>query len=289
MRQINNVTIGADPELFIVNTKTNKVVSAIGIIPGEKGKAYTDGLPEGFGLQIDNILGEFNIPPVSLRNVRTITKHIEFAKNFIDKYVKKINPDLGILCKASMYVDDDQLLSEEAQLFGCNVDYNVYTMSENPKPKGTETNLRTAGCHIHIGYDTPNTMTSVELVKYMDAILGVSTVLIDDDCERRKLYGRAGCFRITDYGVEYRVLSGYMISSPALIDFIADATKTAIDCYNSSYGRPHDDALESIINDNDKEMAKFVIDRYFKNLGLIESIDRLTNKENIINEETIKI
>ena len=36
---INQVTIGADPELFLVNgAKTNKpVVSAIGIIPGEKG------------------------------------------------------------------------------------------------------------------------------------------------------------------------------------------------------------------------------------------------------------
>ena len=36
MNRITNITIGADPELFIVNKKTGKVVSSIGLIPGEK-------------------------------------------------------------------------------------------------------------------------------------------------------------------------------------------------------------------------------------------------------------
>ena len=61
--KIKNVTIGADPELFIINTKTNQVVSAIGLIPGEKGKPYRKGMPKGFGVELDCILGEFNIPP----------------------------------------------------------------------------------------------------------------------------------------------------------------------------------------------------------------------------------
>ena len=62
--RISNVMLGSDPELFIINTKTNKVVSSIGIIPGEKGNAYrSSDMPEGYGLQIDNILAEFNIPP----------------------------------------------------------------------------------------------------------------------------------------------------------------------------------------------------------------------------------
>ncbi len=61
--KLTNVTIGADPELFIVNEKTGKIVSSIGLIPGEKGNAYKEGMPEGFGLQIDNILAEFNVPP----------------------------------------------------------------------------------------------------------------------------------------------------------------------------------------------------------------------------------
>ena len=61
---LNNITIGADPELFLINTETGKVVSSIGIIPGEKGNPYrSKDMPKGFGLEIDNILAEFNIPP----------------------------------------------------------------------------------------------------------------------------------------------------------------------------------------------------------------------------------
>ena len=63
---LKNIKVGSDPELFIVNTKTNKVVSSIGLIPGVKGEAYrSPEMPEGYGLQIDNILAEFNIPPTN--------------------------------------------------------------------------------------------------------------------------------------------------------------------------------------------------------------------------------
>ena len=61
----NEYTFGSDPELFIFNSKTKKVISAIDKIPGYKDDPYTEGLPEGFGLQTDNILAEFNIPPVN--------------------------------------------------------------------------------------------------------------------------------------------------------------------------------------------------------------------------------
>ena len=54
--KLRNVTIGADPELFIINEKTKKVVSAVGLIPGEKGNPWrADDMPEGFGLETDNI------------------------------------------------------------------------------------------------------------------------------------------------------------------------------------------------------------------------------------------
>ena len=76
-------TIGSDPELFLVDTKTKKVVSAIERIPGHKDDPYTEGLPEGFGLQTDNVLAEFNIPPVT--SCEEFINNIEFMKNFIRK------------------------------------------------------------------------------------------------------------------------------------------------------------------------------------------------------------
>ncbi len=289
MRQLRNVTIGADPELFIVNKKTGKVVSSIGLIPGEKNNAYTEGMPEGFGLQIDNILGEFNIPPVPFNRLNDFVKHVEFMKEFISKYVKKINPDLDVLCKASMHVDEDQLNSEEAQLFGCDPDYNVYTMSENPKPEGQSTNLRTAGCHIHVGYDANNTKTSCALVKYMDAVLGLSSLLIDNDDERRQLYGKAGCFRLTSYGVEYRVLSGYMISSKKILTTLATLIKFTVDIFNAGYSIPPDFVLQNTIDKNDKVTARKLIKQYFGITHLINYLNSVLDEDKIIiNEEIIE-
>ena len=142
--RINNVTIGADPELFIINEKTKRVVSSVGRIPGEKGNPYVaDDMPAGFGLETDNILAEFNIPPVTTEEA--FVNNIEYMKQYIDKYVKNIDPDLGILCAASKMVDAGQLNSEQALMFGCSPDFNVYTESENEKPDGSKTRLRSAG------------------------------------------------------------------------------------------------------------------------------------------------
>ena len=114
---ITDVTIGADPELFIINEKTGKVVSSIGLIPGEKGDPWVgDDIPNGFGLETDNILAEFNIPPVTDEN--SFVNNIEYMKGYINRFVKNINPDLGILCAASMSVPEDQLQSDQAKAFG---------------------------------------------------------------------------------------------------------------------------------------------------------------------------
>ena len=197
--KLRNVTIGADPELFIINEKTKKVVSAVGLIPGEKGNPWrSEDMPEGFGLETDNILAEFNIPPV--KDGINFVNNIVYMQEYIDKFVKSKNPDLGIKCIASQIVPTSELQSDQAKLFGCDVDYNAYTMKANPKPKGTSTNLRSAGFHIHVGYENPDVDTSLALVKYMDAFLGIPSVVKDKDKKRRSLYGKAGCFRLTDYG-----------------------------------------------------------------------------------------
>lgn len=144
MVTIDNFTIGADPELFIINEKTGKVVSSIGLIPGEKGEPWVGpDMPNGFGLETDNILAEFNIPPVT--DHLSFINNIEYMKVYIDKFVKNINPELGILCAASQTVPASELKSKQAKEFGCDPDFNAYTQSINPKPKGTKTNTRSAG------------------------------------------------------------------------------------------------------------------------------------------------
>lgn len=265
--KIKEFLVGSDPELFIVDTsKDNKIISSIGLIPGVKGNAYKPAeLPEGFGLQIDNILAEFNIPPT--RDKGDFITHMMVMKDYIRDYVKSKNPNYDICCKASAMVDDDQLQSDEAKLFGCSPDFNAWLMEQNPRPQGDSTNLRTTGCHFHIGYEGNNRDTSVELVKILDLFLGVPSILIDKDNRRRELYGKAGCFRFTSYGVEYRVMSGYFIDTPKLIGWCFDQILKAIEFYNEG-GSVQDDAGNIIkaINYNDIEVAESLIKKYKINL-----------------------
>lgn len=196
---VQNVTIGADPEMFIIDKSTNKIVSAIGIIPGEKGNPYTENmLSGGYGVEIDGILSEFNIPPC--RTKEEFIFSIKYMKNWIREYVRTFNSNYDILCKASAKVPEDQLLDPLANEIGCAPDFNVYTGTANEKPDGYTSNARVAGMHIHLGYDNPNIKTSVKLIKYLDAYVGIPSVLYDTDKYRRTLYGTAGSFRKTSYG-----------------------------------------------------------------------------------------
>lgn len=258
---IENFTIGADPELFIINSKTGDVVSSIGLIPGEKGNPYRSiDMPEGYGLETDNILAEFNIPPVTTKEEFIMT--ITYMKNYIKKFIKAKNSNLDILCKASMIVNEDQLQSPEAKLFGCSVDYNAYTEEPNPKPKGERTNLRSAGFHIHIGYDNCNVETSLLLIKYLDMYLGIPSVLKDEDTKRRSLYGKAGCFRLTPYGLEYRVLSSYFLSTKITLSWVWNGIRKAIEAYNDRDYLANPELVQRAINESDKELAKKLIKEY---------------------------
>lgn len=261
MRYIENFTIGADPELFIINEKTGKVVSSIGLIPGEKGNPYrADDMPEGFGLEIDNILAEFNIPPVT--DEISFINNIQYMKDYIDNFVKQKNPELGIKCIASMNVDDDQLQSDEAREFGCCPDYNVYTESENPRPKGDRTNTRSAGFHIHLGYNNPTIDQSLRLIKYMDMYLGIPSVIEDPDTKRRSLYGKAGAFRLTSYGLEYRVLSSAMMKDTDSLKKVWKGIERTISAFNNGKDTISREYVISAINNSDIDLANKLIKQY---------------------------
>ena len=52
-----------------------------------------------------------------------------------------------------------------------------------------------------------------DLVKQLDWYLGGWSIARDENTERRSLYGKAGACRIKDYGVEYRVLSNFWVTT----------------------------------------------------------------------------
>lgn len=263
--QYKNITLGSDPEFFIVNKK-GKLVSSIGIVEGTKDRPqFLPALGNGFAIQTDNVLGEFNIPPAT--TAHEATQNIAIMKAYITGFLS----DKGLLPKymASAVYPISELKSREAKAFGCSVDYNAWTEMPNDKPCGEKTSLRSAGVHFHLGYDNHNTPASLNAIKAFDLFLGVPSVMIDPDNKRRQLYGRAGCFRLTRFGFEYRSMSGYFISSNELTEWCFDQIFKAID-YLNEYGVDEilkdGELIQQAINNGDKTIAEQLINKYNINI-----------------------
>ena len=102
----------------------------------------------------------------------------------------------------------------------------------------------------------------------MDPFLGIPSVVKDKDKRRRSLYGKAGCFRLTDYGVEYRVLSSAMMDSAAKLTFIWEQLQKAVKAYNINYDLPDPEKIQESINNSNVALAKQLINRYNLEQGI---------------------
>jgi hypothetical protein len=254
---IENVTIGTDIEMFVQDRQTGEIVSAEGYARGTKKDPYVfDPSSKFFATSLDNVLFEFCIPPA--RTVEEFLNHIKKSKDFVGS---QLPPHLCVISKASARLAPQFLETENAMNFGCEVDYNAWTRSQNEPPQ-PDSSLRSAGFHVHVGYDNPGIDTAEALVRAMDQFLGVPSVLIDPDVERRALYGRAGSFRPKQYGFEYRVLSGYFASSDHLVQWVYESTMKAIEFVNNGGTAEN---CETIIDFNMKARA----DRFVKRHNIV--------------------
>lgn len=245
-------SIGSDPELFI--TKDGKIISAEGIIGGTKAEPRSLSR-EGFFVQEDNIMAEFNIPP-SL----TIDSFISNMNEGL-KLVKSVLPDASydILVKASSEVDPKFLNTEQAQMFGCDKDFDCWSEDINDTPD-PNTNLRTCGGHVHIGYETEDIDTSFLLAKYLDLTLSIPSLILDEDERRKTMYGKAGAMRFKHYGLEYRSLSNFWINKDDMLRFVFNGVIRAIEMYNDNTELPK--GIKEAINNNNKKVAEKLIKQF---------------------------
>lgn len=248
-----NIKLGTDPECFIEN-KEGEIVSAVGLIQGTKYEPFPID-EEGHFIQIDNIAFEFNIPPCS--SAEEYVKHINHVKNYLEIVANSHNCTLSK--KASGEINPIHLQSEEAQTFGCEPDLNVYLKDLNP-PVNTNTNLRCVGGHVHISYPDNTLEKSERIVKMFDILLTLPSLLIDNDERRRELYGKAGSFRLKDWGVECRALSNFWIHDDTLIEWVFNQTVKAVNIVlenkDEEYISKFSEEVRLAIDNNDKQKAK---------------------------------
>jgi Phage phiEco32-like COOH.NH2 ligase-type 2 len=267
MNLLKNVKIGADIELFLAQKDNlDNIVSAEGYIKGTKREPFNfDVSNKYFATSLDNVLAEFCIPPVT--NVNDFEAYIQKAVNYINQTIPQ---DLCTVALPAAYLEPQYLQTENAITFGCEPDFNAYTGKANVKPFSKHWNLRSAGGHIHIGYDTADELTNREIIKALDLFVGVPSVIQEPDNERKELYGSAGAYRTKPYGVEYRTISNYYLQSKVLIHWLYQAIMEAINYINS--GKVVDDALAlllpKVINNNNKEEAFNLIKTYNLKLAL---------------------
>lgn len=143
-----------------------------------------------------------------------------------------------------------------AQVFGCEPDYNVWLQDVNPRPHCDNPNLRSAGGHIHIGFNS-NELDFEEVVKAMDAFVGCEMVTFDKDTNRRLLYGKAGAFRRKSYGVEYRTASNAWIQNDELKRWVYTQTQKAVEFVASGKKIPRKgigEIIQKCINTSDESL-----------------------------------
>lgn len=227
-------TLGCDPEFFIA-TKRGKTLSACQFLPSKFNKKGVNS-PGGGKIGeffFDGVQGEMNVIPSSCRE--TLAIRIWQVLNSIKR---DIGNDNRLVMKPSVVVAKDILdkADPEAKRFGCSPDWNAYTGLQNEsKLNGDIHKVRYGGGHIHIGFgkedrmlDDPNIF--LDFVKLLDLIVGIPMLLLDvgpASNRRRKYYGKAGTFRETKWGLEYRQPSNVWLKSPELASLAWGLTRTA--------------------------------------------------------------
>jgi hypothetical protein len=263
-----DIKIGADPELFV--QLDGKFISAHGLIPGTKEKPYP---VERGAVQVDGMALEFNIDPA--------IKYEDFQYNVttvLCELRKMVPSEYEFVLSSTAEFDPEYMktLPKEAVELGCDPDFNAWTGQVNERPD-QHSSMRTAAGHLHIGwtegadpYDDDHFVLCTEIVREMDAYLGLHSLLVDRDQKRRQMYGQAGAFRPKPYGLEYRVLSNYWVANPQEMLIMWHNSRKAVgNVVNDQSIIPaiikSGVDLQGVINTGDQRKAMEIIGEYHAN------------------------
>lgn len=270
--------VGADVELFLV--RPDRVpVPCVQLVGGTKEKPIPilTELGEGYAIQEDNVMLEYNIPPAN-----TVHDFV-YSLRRVNEEIARIVSRKGLIpaIEASMRFTEADLSSDQAKVFGCEPDFNVWERCPNEKPELPEDakTLRTAGGHVHVSFNVngeppkfPEQLTEMEaVVMGMDIFLGVPSVILDKDRDRKRLYGKAGAFRRKPYGIEWRTSSNWWTKNPEYMAFVFQQVMLVFSFIQheglasvSQRWRKSKDQVQAIINRGLEQDAAY----YCKQLGI---------------------
>lgn len=272
------ITIGADPEFFVIDKKAGSLVPACRKFGGEK-RAPMFLSPDG-GFLEDGTTVEFNVTPSA--TLKETKKKIE---NLILVFLNK--HDKYEIHKQSVAIFAKKELEEfpEAMQIGCSPDLFAYGLRVAPSiekfgPK------RFAGGHIHLGIDPwPEGLEKDVVIKFMDLLLVCTVAHRFCNPQRYPFYGHPGLYRETAYGVEHRSPDNWWCN-PALEASIAEDTRKfihdTIDQFDNSITKLHYclefDEHGARVNHEMRRLVKECnLDLVMNSFGALEDPGRIRN------------
>jgi len=261
MSNENAILLGSDTELFVMNPETGKMSSVAGVLGADKFNKKA--VSSDVRIQEDNVLIEWDINPHN--NLDNFLSNIKSAHALSKEEADKHNLQVVEGICSHIYTEEDlKSFHKDAFVFGCEPSFNALTGSINDKPVSKNAGLRTAGGHIHFGYNHLRTadQRSAQIMGVMcDYFLGLPSLLLDKDTQRRELYGKAGEVRFKEYGVEYRTLSNFWTFNSDNIKFVWDQcqkvySQLANDTYMEIISMISPEEVQDVINRNDAKMAE---------------------------------
>jgi len=286
------VSFGSDPEFLLVDLDGN-YRSAIDVIPGTKEDKVN--LGNGHFAFYDNVLAEVNISPGN-----SAKECIEKFRDCFQRLVKLVGTNLRLKVQASQIYPRNECQHPDAKVFGCDPEYNIYLRNEegrvmrvDPPVADKNNTFRSAGGHIHIGHELALPWHNpIAVIQMMDILVGLPAVLMDNDptsLARRKLYGGAGTHRLClEYGVEYRSLSNFWVSSPELVETMYNLSNLVIQLIGEN---EHEKVFQSLnleqipiaINNNKKLEARKLLEQVNKYIPkeILKKIEQLSKNKTI--------
>lgn len=256
-----DVCFGADPEFFF--SKDGKVVGSELVLP----KNDLGGM-----VCKDGVQAEFHPNPSFCRESLALSLQDSFS--LLQSHLKSLGEKISVDFNTTIKMDRRKLnkLSSKARVLGCDPSLNLYTKKVSEiKVNPTTYTKRSAAGHIHLGLDGPIKDRHKPLVQLLDVLVGNTCVMLDRDpgsVARRKVYGKAGEYRLPKHGVEYRVPSNFWLKSYQYFSLVMGLSWQAVAVLNTSMcAKKVDLAAELLskikpkkivqaINSNDYDLAR---------------------------------
>lgn len=226
---MTSITIGADPEVFVTD-REGTPIPICGLLGGTKGNPLM--ISSRGGYLEDGVAAEINVTPST--SFYDVVNECHNVSNHILEKLSIASPERGWRLSRSTALEFSlsslDAAGPEARRFGCAPEFDAYQSGRSCERVDStslatkrNTEWRFCGGHIHIGYKNlaPN-IPEDAVALFCDLYIGNRLIGAGEkQGRRRSLYGLAGRYRPTSYGIEYRTPSNMWLHSPSASDAVA--------------------------------------------------------------------